>query len=573
VGANGSVWVIGTDAVGGGFGLWHWTGRGWASTPGGAVAIAVDPHGNPWVVNNRHTIYRWTGTAWSLLPGAATDIGVGANGSAWVIGTNAVGGGFGLWHSSGRGWASTPGGALAIAVGPDANPWVVDSRHQILSYGPIPHRFAVATSSNGRYLVDQDGRPFLVNGDAAWNAAWALDAADQATYLADRAAHGYNTIITDLVGSTSLGAQADGANYNGDLPFTGGNFSTPNDAYWSKIDSFFRLSQFYGISVFAIPIDAYTTTSVNVFATMTNAQAATFGSFLGNRYPQWQYPGIVWMFGNDWDADGPPGSGENSTPSASFYQALLTGIRSTGDTRPTTVELGYSESASTDGSAFGPTVSLNAAYSYHPTYEVVLRSRAAADKPVIFIEGAYENALTRYPSAPLDLRKQVGWTMTSGGAGTFYGNDSLWKFGAGWQNQLDTSDVAQRSALYASLDGIKWWTLAPDTGNALVVAGRNQEFTSWSPAKPPNTDDATYGWYVSAARSSDGSLAVIYNPDTTRNRITISSSVLGANPTITAVDPTDGATRNLGWTTTPAMGANAAGDHDWLFIINASPRG
>jgi hypothetical protein len=48
--------------------------------------------------------------------------------------------------------------------------------------------------------------------------------------------------------------------------------------------------------------------------------------------------------------------------------------------------------------------------------------------------------------------------------------------------------------------------------------------------------------------------------------------VLGANPSITAVDPTDGARTSLGWTTTPTMGANAGGDHDWLFIITASPK-
>jgi hypothetical protein len=45
--------------------------------------------------------------------------------------------------------------------------------------------------------------------------------------------------------------------------------------------------------------------------------------------------------------------------------------------------------------------------------------------------------------------------------------------------------------------------------------------------------------------------------------------VLAANPTITAVDPTNGARTDLGWTTTPTMGANAGGDFDWLFIINA----
>ena len=31
VGANESVWAVGTNPVGGGFGIYHWTGSGWTS--------------------------------------------------------------------------------------------------------------------------------------------------------------------------------------------------------------------------------------------------------------------------------------------------------------------------------------------------------------------------------------------------------------------------------------------------------------------------------------------------------------------------------------------------------------
>ena len=118
---------------------------------------------------------------------------------------------------------------------------------------------ATSVSASHTYLVDQYGNPFLVNGDSAWNLAWGLDSADQTTYLADRQADGFNTIVTDLVGNGTEDGNSSGANYNGDVPFTGGNFATPNPAYWSKIDTFFQLAETYGITVFAIPIDAYAT--------------------------------------------------------------------------------------------------------------------------------------------------------------------------------------------------------------------------------------------------------------------------------------------------------------------------
>ncbi len=430
--------------------------------------------------------------------------------------------------------------------------------------GDVPP-LATSVSASHTYLVDQYGNPFLVNGDSAWNLAWGLDSADQTTYLADRQADGFNTIVTDLVGDSSQYGNSNGANYEGDVPFTGGNFATPNPTYWSKIDTFFQLAESYGITVFAIPIDAYATQGDNVFSAMTKAQAETFGQWLANRYPPSQYPGIVWMLGNDYAGDG---VGCCNSGFLSEYKAFLTGL---GTARPVTIEQGFYESLSTDGTTLGPLMTLNAGYSYHPTYEVIQRGRTTQNIPVVFFEGAYENAMTGFPSTPLDLRKQLGWSMTSGAAGTFYGNDSLWEFQSGWKDQLDTSDVAQRKAFNAAFAGINWQELQPDVDNRLVLSGRNKEYTAWTTNSGPDTDDATYGNYVSAAYSATGTLGVIYNPDTAVNHITISSSVFGAHPSITAVDPTDGARTSLGWTTTPTMGTNAGGDSDWLFIITASP--
>jgi hypothetical protein len=85
VGANGTVWVIGTNPVQGGYGIYRWTGSGWAGIPGGATRIAVDPSGNALVVNNSNNIFRYTGSGWTLLDGAATDIGVGADGSLALV--------------------------------------------------------------------------------------------------------------------------------------------------------------------------------------------------------------------------------------------------------------------------------------------------------------------------------------------------------------------------------------------------------------------------------------------------------------------------------------------------------
>jgi hypothetical protein len=132
-GANGSVWVVGTNPVVGGYGIYRWTGGGWASVGGGATKIAVDPHGNPWVLNSSHRIYHWNGAGWTPYSGAALDISVGANGSVWVVGTNPVVGGYGIYRWTGGGWASAGAGAVAIAVAPNGHPWVINSTNQIFA--------------------------------------------------------------------------------------------------------------------------------------------------------------------------------------------------------------------------------------------------------------------------------------------------------------------------------------------------------------------------------------------------------------------------------------------------------
>ena len=45
-----------------------------------------------------------TTTNWEHQTGKAYDIGVGANNAVWVIGTNATGGGYGIFKWQGTDW-------------------------------------------------------------------------------------------------------------------------------------------------------------------------------------------------------------------------------------------------------------------------------------------------------------------------------------------------------------------------------------------------------------------------------------------------------------------------------------
>jgi hypothetical protein len=133
-GANGSLWAVGTNPVPGGFGIYRWTGGGWARVPGGAVKIAVAPDGTPFIINSAHRTYEWSGSTWVPGPGTLTDIALGADGSLWAIGTNPVPGGFGIYQWTARGWARVAGGAVKIAVAPDGTPFMINSAQNFYAW-------------------------------------------------------------------------------------------------------------------------------------------------------------------------------------------------------------------------------------------------------------------------------------------------------------------------------------------------------------------------------------------------------------------------------------------------------
>jgi hypothetical protein len=134
VSPSGRAWVIGSSPVGGGYGIYTWSGNDWTNVPGGAVRISVDPVGMPWVVNDAGGIYQRVGNGWKQQPGQARDIAVGANGRVWVIGWGAEGGGYGIYYWTGSTWHKVPGSAVRIAVDPTGAAWVVNNAGNIYQY-------------------------------------------------------------------------------------------------------------------------------------------------------------------------------------------------------------------------------------------------------------------------------------------------------------------------------------------------------------------------------------------------------------------------------------------------------
>ena len=130
------VWVLGTTRTDGGYEIYHWNGTRWIRVDGGAVRIAVDTNGNPWVVNDQGTIYSFWNGHWQTMPGKGTDIAIGRNGMVWLIGTDKHPGGYGIYRWTGGNWESVEGAGVRIAVDGNGLPWVVNDNGEIFKYKP-----------------------------------------------------------------------------------------------------------------------------------------------------------------------------------------------------------------------------------------------------------------------------------------------------------------------------------------------------------------------------------------------------------------------------------------------------
>ena len=169
VGADGTVWAIGTAAAPGGGGnqIFERQGSSWNVMPGGANEVSVAPNGSAWVVNSIHQIFHWNGSNFTRVPGAATDVSVGADGTVWAIGTVAAPGGGGnqIFERQGSSWNVMPGGATEVSVAPNGSAWVVNSIHQIFHWNGS--NFTLVPGAATDVSVGADGTVWAIGTAAA----------------------------------------------------------------------------------------------------------------------------------------------------------------------------------------------------------------------------------------------------------------------------------------------------------------------------------------------------------------------------------------------------------------------
>ena len=416
--------------------------------------------------------------------------------------------------------------------------------------------YPLRISASGRYLVDQNNVPFLIIGDSPQSLIGNLGATDREMYLADRQAHGFNTVWINLVCNSYTGCKADGTTYDGVAPFTTpGDLATPNEIYFARADAAIRDAARHGLAVFLDPIE--TGGWLATLRANGAAKAFGYGAYLGQRYKN--FPNIVWLSGNDF------GSWANELDDA-VVLAVARGIRSTDPNHLQTIEI---DGSSLSDPSWRPIAGLNASYTYGPTYAEVLKGyNQSAHIPVFLVEAGYEfeDNLKQDPPTPTILRRETYWTMTSGATGLIYGNHYTWTFVSGWQAKLDTTGVAELQIAKSFFLAYPWHALVPDQDHRIMTQG----YGTFAASGPVHTND-----YATTARTPDGKLVIAYVP--TIRQFTVDLSKLSGRATGRWFDPTNGrytviagspyANSGLRQFTPP--GRNSAGESDWVLVLQA----
>jgi Protein of unknown function (DUF4038)/Concanavalin A-like lectin/glucanases superfamily/Putative collagen-binding domain of a collagenase/Fibronectin type III domain len=422
--------------------------------------------------------------------------------------------------------------------------------------------YPLKASANKRYLVDQNSQPVFLVGDSPHAMFVNLSTSQAATYLANRASYGINALWVEvLCGSYIPNCRSDMSTFDGIVPFTTpGDISTPNPAFFSRIDAMVATAAQNGITIL---MDTWETGGeMGILRANGAAKAFNYGVFLGSRYKN--SPNIIWITGNDFV------TWTDSTDN-NLIENIMAGIASVDPNHLQTSQLDYPVSGSHDDSLLLPYTTLDAVYSYPPQYaEIYAEYNASPTIPVFMEEANYEgeNNTGNDPSTSKVLRQQEYWSMLAGAlGGQMYGSSVTAYFQNGWQNGLDTPGVRQLQIMKSFFGARQWWGLVPDQAHTVVTAG----YGAFSNSGAVHTNN-----YVTAARATDGSLVIAYTPASTT--LTVSMSQLNGPVTARWFDPVNGTFTaisgspfaNSGTHNFATPGNNSGGDSDWVLLLEAN---
>jgi hypothetical protein len=341
-------------------------------------------------------------------------------------------------------------------------------------------RFPLHISADGRRLEDSLGRPFLMNGDAAWSLMVVPTAEEAEAYLEQRRQLGFNTVLVNLIERGFGGPE----NAEGEPPFIPANdFTAPNEAYFAYADWLIDLAAEKNMLVLLTPAYLGLQCGSQGWCEQMLDQPVSamteYGHFLGDRYKNRK--NILWVNGGDTNANG--------HGAIAHVNALANAIR---ERAPGQIHTGHCSRNNSGIECYDePWLDINNTYSNcGGSFDATLNDYEIDPiRAFFYIEGSYEgNNATQ--SCLID---QHVWSVLGGSTGHVFGNDPIWRFGEDWEDALTAPGSIAMSKLSKLFLSRAWFRLEPDLTSEVLISGGGSE--------------------AIAARTSDGESVLVYLPD------------------------------------------------------------
>jgi len=315
--------------------------------------------------------------------------------------------------------------------------------------------YPIKVSENGRYFVDQEGKPVFWLGTTQWQLFREYKIEEARTILEKTADKGFTFAQVMLMGV------GDGTKTNvyGHKPWINDNPLTPNEAYFQNVDAVVQIARENRVVI------SMTLYHQRYRKCITIANGRAWAQWLARRYKD--VPNIVWSM--------TPEAKEEFVP---VLRELAAGLQE-GDGgyhlvtfKPDPAPYSSSFIHEENWLDFNSMQTWKSVELIYPmvTHDYNLKPI----KPVLMAEGAYEQGSEYgFDVSPLWIRRQAYYSYLAGAHHTYGHNDS-WRVLPTWKQALDAPGAVQLGIIKKVFQALsEWWYLVPDQ-SIFTTGGQTQ---------------------------------------------------------------------------------------------------
>jgi hypothetical protein len=401
--------------------------------------------------------------------------------------------------------------------------------------------YPLKASADCRYLVDQKDLPYLIHGDTPWALFYATSDAEAEEFLEDRRLKGFNTMQVGLLPHPGMRRPKI-------WPFASReDLSTPNEAYFSRVDRILRMGAAKGMQFSINPLWFHAWKAVLPRNGLEKVRK--YGEYVGNRYRT--FDNIIWLEGGDF---------QGVEASMMDYLDALAGGLAARDRRHLQTVHDQRSGQNEQQYVHKPWYTLLNVYHYGPIQERALLAYSLKPRlPFFLSESCYEGEHLDWkpPGTAWRARVQAYCAVLCGASGHIVGaTPTLYWFEKDWRKVMNSPMYQTIVHLKPLFDSRPWQLMVPDgyPKREVVTAGGG---TKWD--------------YVPAARASDGSFIMAYLPRPTTITVDM-TKIAGGEVTAWWFNPRDGKAAQCGKYANSGSRRftppSSAVDDDWVLVLD-----